>query len=213
MKLLNASFIDAKFAGRNTEKIGRFVKQISEYGWFTENIDSITNKEINTLIGLLYSKQIDKVDKYYFEYFKKNFKRLGDNVIEKHIKRKAILKEAFDAIEDKRFYSAIVLLLTQIDGICYDLYGEKFFLNDSRNGYKPKVLPMFKNGLFEQHHFALNCIEKKSPVNIHQSKLDSFEVRINRHEILHGVDINYGNEMNAYKIFSLLTYLIKISEL
>ena len=213
MRLLNHCLVDKRFEGRNTEKIGRFLKQVSDYGWFTENIDTITNKEINILIGYMYSNQIDEVDKYYLNHFKKNFKRLKDIIIEKNLRRKGILQEAFDSFEQKRYNSAIVLLLTQIDGICYDYYGEKFFLNDARNNYKPKVLPIIQNDLLEQHHFALNCIEQKSPINIHESKLDSFKVKLNRHEIIHGIDVDYGSEQNAFKILSMLAYLTKTIEL
>ncbi|MGQ1888813.1 hypothetical protein ACT29H_00045 [Thermophagus sp. OGC60D27] len=193
-------------------RLNVFLKKMADCGWFVPNFDTISGKEINVLISYLYSNQIDEIDKYFIKYFKENYERLKDIIIEKYINRKVILIEAFESFEAQRFYSAIVLFLTQIDGICYDYFGEKFFLNDPKNNYKPKVFPKIRKTLLEQHHFTLGSIEQKTPINMHQSELNRWVVYLNRHEIIHGIDIDFGNELNAYKILSMIAYLTKIIE-
>jgi hypothetical protein len=213
MKLLNYCMVDKRFESRNKSKIERFLKKLSEFGWFIENFDTISNKEISKIFDLLYSNQIENINMYLINYLKENFEPIKQRIICKNPKRIEILNEAFKNIQDKRFFSAIVLLITQIDGICEDHYGEKFFLNDSKNNYSPKVFKKLQFEMLEQHHFLTNCIEGKSPINIHQAELGKFTIKLNRHEIIHGVDVNYGNELNAFKIFSMIAYLNKTLEL
>lgn len=55
--------------------------------------------------------------------------------------------------------------------------------------------------------FLIGPIYKKGVLNAWEKELDEFPIRLNRHEIVHGVDVNYGTEVNSLKTLSLLAYV------
>lgn len=213
LKMFDSIFEDERFKGRNKEKISRFIYKMAELGWFTEHFTEISNKTIDNLFGLLYSNQFDKIDDYYLAHFENKFTLIQKELIERYPNREPILKEAFSNTLNKNYSSSIVLLLTQIDGICNDNYGVNFFITDKKNNYKPKVEPKINENLLGQHKFALSPISKKTPINIHQSGTDNFPIELNRHNIIHGLDTTYGSKLNNYKVLSTLSYLDKLIQL
>ena len=50
-------------------------------------------------------------------------------------------------------------------------------------------------------------MSEPTAINDHSSNLEKFPIRLNRHEILHGMDANYGTKLNSVKIISFLSYI------
>ncbi len=55
--------------------------------------------------------------------------------------------------------------------------------------------------------FLLSPVKNKGVVNGCEQELYKSPVKLNRHAIIHGKDVNYGNEINSLKLISMLSYI------
>ena len=176
---------------------------ISRYGWFLDfNCEMKYSFELNELI---------EKDRYYLaekslvEYYTKNLKSIFQTISKRHSNRKKIFNQIEKSYEQEFYYLAIPIIFAQIDGICYDLTSKKFFKKNKK--YLPEVYPKMEelhNGMTD---LFLTPIKNSTPFNVWEKEIDKFPFKLNRHEILHGVDTEYGNKTNFLKSISMLKYI------
>jgi len=121
--------------------------------------------------------------------------------------RGSIFKEAFEAHSEGRYASAITLLLSQTDGICYELFGVVFFsvergTDDPRTR---KVVESLQLEVFEE--MILEPVMTRGGVSARDTELSQYQDSLHRHQILHGKDSNYASKINSLKTISLVGYL------
>jgi hypothetical protein len=201
------------------DKAKRLLKNLAEKGWFlplditipavyhlAELIESNDEKEINRLLVKFYTERLDEV---------------LNSLVATYPDRAHLFRSAFKAHNCKEYDLSIPVLLAQADGVCYDMLKVKLF---SRECAKPKtkealekeigsirlvsICDLFLEPLRSGSALMLNPNQMKQ-------KRDSIpEYRVlNRHEIMHGVDKNYGSEVNSLKAIAQLDYLRDIREI
>ncbi len=185
------------------------ILELSNYGWYL-GYDS-TPKAPVELGRKLRKGNSKEVDKLLIEYYEEELDLVEKRVISRNPKRKSLLREAFDNHRNKRYYSSIVLLLTQIDGLCYDETKRLYFKNNRSlqrsNIYKPEVeeeITKKQKFIIEGFEIPLN---RSTGINEHIDNIYKFPIRLNRHEILHGIDYTFGTKINSLKIISFLNYI------
>lgn len=81
----------------------------------------------------------------------------------------------------------------------------------NRNFLKKNNLPEIKTELEKKNlkdsDFLLSPIQNKGSINAWEKELSKYPVRLNRHEIIHGRDLNYGKEINSLKLISMISYI------
>ncbi len=91
-----------------------------------------------------------------------------------------------------------------------------FFSNNKKLSrkrvYKPEIQESLMKTSNEIIQIILTPINDSTLINEHFDNLKKYPVRLNRHEILHGVDINYGTKLNSLKIISLVNYIDDITD-
>ena len=132
-------------------------------------------------------------------------------IIQLNPNRTAIIKEAFENHRQERYCSAITLLLTQVDGICCDEFEKLFFYNDrdarKNSIYKPEVEVELRKRADSLTELYLEVLKTSTGINDLSKNVCKYPVRLNRHEILHGMDYEYGTKLNSLKIISFISFI------
>lgn len=193
---------NSKFFNKSSHQI---FMELSKMGWYineaTNILDTITYKK------LLSKNDKNALDKLMSKQIKKDYKALKEKTLQTFSDKKEILERAFIALEKKQYEYSILVFLTQTDSICKKITGTRLFGRNNKEAKTKKIA----NAFFNEMSFISAVLQPLSEYGeINKSESDFIEGEFNRHKIIHGDDINYGNETNAYKIISLVFYITTI---
>jgi hypothetical protein len=190
------------------EKTPQALLLLAEYGWYID-YDSDFSLPVD-LAELIENEQIEKLDEYLIAYYRDKFDTIIEELQHRHPKRKEIISQIASSYKNKNYFVVIPCILAQIDGVANDFTNKKFFLKDKNNNYLPQVTAEITKISESTLESFLSPLTNQTPIIAHESNLNNFPVTLNRHTILHGIDIDYGNEKNCLKCISLLKYLSDI---
>ncbi len=182
------------------------ISNVAKSGWY---ISYNTNVNFVYEISEHYEKNhFRKIDNLMSIQIESNIEKIRKLIIKVFPKRKKVLNSAFNAHNSNDYYLSIPVFLTQIDGICIDITNRKFF---SRR----KGMPLTKEivGDFDSKNPGSHLLEPlriQTPISASKNEFNDYSSNLNRHEILHGIDLKYGNRINSLKSISLLYYLSDI---
>ena len=134
--------------------------------------------------------------KLMINFYRENKSKLVKQIIKKHPEREIILNEALKAHSKKMYNSSTILFLSQADGI-----------SDAKIFRGSKV---FKNNIdMKDNHSIINLIGKETALNVDTRKEDktNYFTNLNRHGVMHGLEVNYGTEVNSLKALSFLCFI------
>jgi len=190
------------------EKTPEYFLLIAKHGWFIDleselNLparvaNEIQNNELETANGLL------------VEYYKKNLDQIFESLINRHPNRKGILTQILSAYKNGNHSLLIPSVLTQVDGICFDFSKKKFFIKEKsikKYKYLPEVIVELEKSAGNFLELYLSPLKNQTPIIAREQDISKFPCHLNRHEILHGISIDYGTEINSLKVISLLKYI------
>ena len=145
----------------------------------------------------------NEVDEAVARYIRRHLDNIETALIESYPHRSQLLREAFTAHRECKYSLSIQAFLSQADGIFYEKFREFLF---SRSG--PSAVSAFSkrvSGRFFQAH--LHPLTLTIPLWVDTRGLtDTFE-GLNRHQVLHGMKVDYATELNSLKAISLLDNL------
>jgi hypothetical protein len=195
------------------KKTPKYLLLLAEYGWY---LDFDTNIDLPIRLGIKIKKNdIESVDEYLIDYYRRNFDKIIISLSTKHPDRKEVFEQISIAHKQGLYSVSIPSIFSQVDGVCYD-FTEKLFFIKNKAKEKNKYLPQISNEITNISNIALESflspIYNQTPIIAHESILNEFPVRLNRHLIMHGIEKEYGNEKNSLKCLSLLKYLSDILE-
>lgn len=186
-------------------------KFIVHENWFV-SFNIVGRLSIKQLLELLYNRENFRFQ----EYITKLFPEVLDQIfsqIEKTVPHRAeIIKEIKQLYDKKLYTSLIVLVYSQVDGICHENLGYGFFDSDNKSydlkiselqpgdGLASKIVYQLKGGKNEITRYVKKEIDNKS------FKSDSY----NRHLVMHGHSIHFGNKLNAMRAISLLDFICSL---
>lgn len=185
------------------EKTPEYFLLIAQYGWFID-LDS----ELNFASKIAYRIQNDEIEKaneLLVEYYKTNIDEIFKSLIKRHPNRKEIFEEILYSFKNNNHFTLIPTVLTQVDGICFDFTKKKFFIKD--NKYLPQVTSELEEVAGKFLVLYLSPLQNQTPIMVREQDIHKFNCHLNRHEILHGINTNYGIEINSLKVISLLKYI------
>lgn len=204
-KLTEVVRIESEFNHFNSDRVELVIKKLSFYGWFVDDFSKESNIEINKCLKFIYSNFPEKLDVYLSNYYRNEIGEIEKKLKLRYPKRKQIITEAFFTHKNKLYHSSICLFITLIDGICDDIFESKFFMNNRK--HLPEINDKLEGVIMMSSDFVLSPFRTKGVINGWKKELDKYPVRLNRHEIIHGVDVNYGSELNSLKFISMLSYI------
>ncbi|NQU32089.1 MAG: hypothetical protein HQ521_02545 [Bacteroidetes bacterium] len=186
----------------------KYLKMLADLGWFI-SLD-LTPGETKTICNYLDESNIEALNQFLIKDVDNNLEAIKIRAINDFPKRKEIFEAIFQAHLNKNYSLSIPVLLSQIDGICFETLNVSFY---SKTNKKPKTKIRLESLTFDEI-LDIYLTPMKNSISISSNKNDiDYQIgNFNRHEIVHGISTNYGTEINSYKAFSLLNYIIDMSK-
>lgn len=194
--------------------------KLANYGWFLDFKRTSVTKLIS-IVNQFNKGHLAEMDEYLCQEFKKNLDGIKNDLIWHFPARKVIFEKAFIAHDNKDYELAIPVLLTQVDGICYDSFKKEFFLSEKKAPKTNEYFLEYFNGhisdiIFKKSMDIISIpLRMKTTIGLDETarKKEVNFTGLNRHQILHGEVTDYANEINSFKVISLLGYVQSIIKL
>ena len=147
------------------------------------------------------------------EYFEERLPTIQKDLTTRFPQRKAILEEAFQHHCEGKYFGAILLFLSQSEGIGKDIFGA------SPISREPKNLQTLKDwvdqrvdrtDLFDEFW---QSILRVLPMTENTKRLGAYKDPLNRHLVLHGDDLTYGTKRNSLKAIAWIQYVASFAML
>lgn len=208
------------------EEVKTAQRKLMEQGWYMPDNISIPN------IRSIKDMTDEEIEEMMFRYAKFEFTELRKRVEENFPKRRYVLESAFKAHEEGIYNLCIPVFLAQADGMANDIFAEPAesdrFTNVSmfrtRKG-KPDTADRWKSKMSRnidrdsvtyQHLFspldAISNIQENTRVRDARNKNTTGYSLLNRHGVIHGIDVDYGTEGNSLRCIMILSYIISLNE-
>jgi len=174
-------------------------------GWYFNTLGTLD--DMVNLKKLITNKDISSIDKLMSKHLKKDYKELKEETIALFPNKREILKRGFRAYEKKQYEYSILIFLTQTDSICKTLTGTRLFGREQKQAKTKKYVDKHYN----ETSFISGLLQPLADYGvINKAESDHMEGELNRHKVIHGDDINYGSELNAKKMLSLIFFLTTV---
>ncbi len=192
---------------------------LKSQGWFLSDDNII---RIRFLATLLEAKKIEEIELYMEETTREHCDGIFFVLINIFPERADILKDAFEAHKKGLFTLSVPVLLTQVDGICTEIFGQALFINKHQDKREKKINEYladeegwFRLGssltrLFLQPIVEPGRITNNTKLRQCDDKQRMNEYPLNRNGVLHGLHCDYATERKSLKIISQLDYLNKV---
>lgn len=132
-------------------------------------------------------------------------------------KRKKILQAAINSHKSQNYILSIPVFLAQSDGICFDIFGIQFFTRTNGKTLSEEIRAISNSKVKTPLMRAfLDLLSNPSSMTSSTKNRDKFQNDnkfygpVNRHGILHGLDLEYDSEANSLRCISLLFFLANI---
>ena len=189
------------------EKPRRALILLDEHGWYLDpdmplpvlwELGKILEEgnitELETALGQFYRDKVTQIEKDLMDMFPH---------------RSKILKQAFGAHRRKEYFLSTPVFLAQTDGICQEYIGIQLFRREKpaipATASKNKPIPED-----ELRSALLHPLTKSLPNSASEKERKAELTSLNHNEILHGISLDYGTEVNSLKSISLLNYMATI---
>ena len=172
-------------------------------GWyFTGNLPpiskellSINDKEFNLALCDFY----DSESEYMF-----------NRILETFPHRKHILAKIEKAHNNKDYELCIPTMLSQADGISYELFNVSLFSKDKLKQPKTKNQKQIK--FDEDNIMDILFITQLSITGILNQDVFAKPKFFNRHSVIHGTDVHYNKKQNSLRCLSILYFLAEVKD-
>ena len=181
--------------------------KLANRGWFPD--PDMSFGELRQVAAAIETNP-DAVDKHMQASLRAKLDEIEVELLRKHPSRVHLLQDAFSAHRDAKYTLSIPVLFSQADGICYDSFDKNVFIADKRKKIHREAKSE-SEGLAST--LSLPLLSKNLPLWVSESERgDSFE-GLNRHEVLHGISVDYNTEVDSLKAVSFIRWLSWLLEL
>lgn len=180
---------------KNTEYLNTNAYLLSKYGWYIST--NMMTDSVFKIFEAIQNDNIEIAEVFFLRYYRKNISNIKTFLIKKYPDRELLITEIFKAHKQKMYFSSTILFLSQADGICEG----KIFRGK-------KALETYLND--KKYHDIINVVfSKESAINADTRTEDksNYFSDLNRHGVMHGLHLNYGDEKNSLKALSLFCFL------
>ena len=185
---------------RTREGLAALAKQ----GWYVDS--EMELPFITSLIRLFEEGQAGAADTQLSSYFDQRSEAIRDRLCDQFPSRSQILVAAFRAHNGGEYDLSVPVFLAQADGICLELTGVQLYSKRS-DGKTTRVSEAI--AAFDVDDFVgalLYPLTEVFPITFSSRERAGQENILNRHAVLHGESVSYGNIVNSSKAISLLAF-------
>jgi hypothetical protein len=210
-KISNNAIPILKFLDNLPEYTRRIHCKLASNGWFL-----IGEVELNKFPEIM--KASDEIlDKIMTDFTNDHLDSIVTSIYEAFPHRAKIIQKAVEAHNNELFELSVPVFLIQADGISSEILNVSFF--SKRNG-KPKtgeaklaVIEADIDEISTEYYYRLLPLDMLTSLNKNTDDLQEYEEGIlNRHNVIHGHDCDYGSITNSSKGIILLKYLTDLKD-
>ena len=187
---------------RSIKNIPESTKILAEKGWYLPY--DFHPVVVNRMATYLKEGNNQMVDNEMIYFLDSELSNIQGQLNNKFPKRRSVIDAGIKAHKEREYYLSIPVFFTQIEGICDDLTGNRFFKSSEKHPQTAAFVNKFESDLIIR--LLLEPLNYSGPMR----KPQDFDkpLGINRHDVLHGNCVDYGDsKINGYKVLSLLTYI------
>jgi hypothetical protein len=199
----------------------RVVEYLAERGWHQSLFMPWWDAQ---LLALVDRGDVAAVDAYMTNRVEETFDELRDQLAKDHPRRLPLVEKALAAHIAGDYVLAIPVALAQTDGITFELVALQAF---SRRDGKPVTAVLVQErmqqwgggGSIDWLLADLLPLHNGSSIQITTAERDRRRTSdptygpLNRHGVLHGLDVDYGTRENSARAFALLGYFVGLRRL
>jgi hypothetical protein len=178
------------------------IRALAARGWFISG-------EMGASELLAFAKVADdgdRLDSMMAGWIRVELPRILQHASERFPNREAILRSAFNAHGCSDFLLAVPAILIQVEGMCVEKLGSKLYAAPNGIPKTRAATEAFIDGAFSEVMFL--PLRELHGLTAGERARAAWPYAPNRHEILHGIDLSYGNELTSLKAISLLEYFV-----
>ncbi len=188
------------------QRMGDALALLAINGWYLD--ETFPLEAPFDLADAFASSRIGYANDRLCDHYEAHLSRLEGRLCERFPDRSGVVCAALGAHTEGQYALSVPVLLAQADGICNELTQEQLFRK--RRGL-PKVAARLKTcESDDSRDFALHPLTITTPLIMNTRDLGSLEGVLNRHAVLHGLDVAYGNRINSCRAISLVAYVSRI---
>ncbi|GGD86428.1 hypothetical protein [Planktosalinus lacus] len=192
-----------------TQNVSVHTLLVSRHGWFIDLIAPIDMPA--NAYTLFKSGNIKAGDKVIGDYYHEYIDDVFDTLKKRHKRRKFILEDILNGYKEKNYRMIIPCIFTQIDGISNDFTKKAFFTKkEKKYNHLPEFSALIKAETEGFLDYYISPLQNQTPIMVNEKYLGGFPCKFNRHQIIHGSSVSYGNKTNSLKAISFLKYLSDI---
>ena len=188
------------------DQLKEAIVTLADQGWFVGLTLPLTiQREALEKI----SESPEKVDKLLCDYYETNLEVLEQELVARQPERKRVLKDIFAGHRAKLYSLTVPTAFSQVDGICASSKFQGYLFMRPRGS---KLSQFGQNiidaDLCDYQKLLLSPFMNTLSITFNLKERMSEEVeKLNRHTVIHGESIDYGNRANSLKSIVLLCYV------
>lgn len=174
---------------------------LAQHGWYIDPEMAVV--DVGRRRESLEGGDVDAGQAWFVEYYREHLDAIEQRLCERHPKRAKVIAAALRGHRAGEYALSVPVMLAQADGIAVDLRRRQLYSKraDRGIGGLASGLPP---GDFDRVLWSV--FQERTPLSDNTSDLPVGFDGLNRHAVLHGLDPDYGTEINSLKALSLLNY-------
>lgn len=179
------------------------IQALAARGWYVD--PGMPLPGVWRTAALVAARKDEEADRVLADYFDGRAEASIRALAQRFPARAAILEQAYNAHRRGEFALSVPVLLAQADGICRELTGMQLYRR--RKGRPQIAVYIEQNVERELRTVMLAALIEPGPVMALEHEVEAVGDRLNRHEVLHGVSVDYHTRLNSLRALSLLWYV------
>jgi hypothetical protein len=184
-------------------------------GWYLSYLDAAIAGIID-LADMIDNEQFEKVELEIQGFARTRVDKTLQQIQSNWPTRLEIIRDAFQAHRQGLYTLSIPVLLAQADGISEEIFGVQLYKKEQGKPKTREVVEQFENQycdwLIEPLRIVTSIAVNTKDRDKKREK-DPLYGPLNRHGVLHGIDIDYATEANSLRAIMLINYLSDIKQI
>ena len=186
--------------------IQREFRRIAHHGWFA---DPTMPLRLLRQLAELANSDPDAFQEKIGSWFRERILAIETKLIEVYPNRAHIISDAFWAHREEKFTLSVPCLLSQADGIWHETFHKSVFKDAHRKKVYHKYNIQDSDGV---KAIVLSLLEDNVDIWQSNRKKAKSENDLNRHLVVHGVEVGYASEEHSLKAISFLWWVSWVLE-
>ena len=195
------------------ERFAACCMKLAQRGWF---LDPQMPMSLLWHLADTIEESPEEADVLLVQWFQERLDEIEEELVKTCPKRAHVLRSAFNAHRERDYNNSVPAVLKEADGMWHDIFGMNVFRVRERASIVKSIEQKQPYGLIStslvpllQSTLPLWMNESERHNWMKQHRTDSFP-ELNRHEVLHGLSVEYGTETNSLKAISFLNWRLLV---